>query len=86
MREGDREGESAEGEGAMLVRYITLLQECLHVHIIKLKKGREKGRKRGRNKENVLPVAMVQVYVLEAISLKVGTLCHCLVVQVVQLI
>ena len=58
-----------------------------------MKKGREKERKgKGEEKEreeiltNVLPVAMVKVYVLETVPLKVGALCHCLVVQVVQLI
>ena len=64
-----------------------------------MKKGREKGRERKEERKeareggtrrnpdtHVLPVAMVKVYVLETISLKVGALCHCLVVQVVQLI
>ena len=51
--------------------------------------GKRRG-KEGGNKENwdtnVLPVAMVKIYVLETVPLKVGALCHCFVVQVVQLI
>ena len=33
-----------------------------------------------------LPVAVVDVYVLETVSFEVGVLSHCFVVQVVQLV
>ena len=48
---------------------------------------RKRRRKQGEfGDTNVLPVAMVKIYVLETVPLKVGALCHCFVVQVVQLI
>ena len=48
--------------------------------------GRGKERRAGGREFILLPVAVVEVYVLETLSFKVGVLSHSLVVQVVQLI